>query len=240
MTETMTETLVPRRHAKRTRHPVAQGARILGEIMITLGLVLLLFAAYEVWGKAAIVSSVQAELNDELTREWSAPTPTPAPQLSTKAPPPKHGDKIARLYIPRLGKQWVVVEGVSPQDIRYAPGHYPDSAMPGEIGNFAVAGHRSPAIFWDLDLMQPGDAIVVETQATYFIYRVTQQRIVVPTAVEVVAPVPGRPGARPTTAMLTLTTCDPKWDNYHRLIVHAQLDYSKPRSAGPPSELERM
>jgi sortase A len=47
---------------------------------------------------------------------------------------------VARLTIPKLKKHWVVVEGVTPYDIRYAPGHYPDSAMPGEVGNFAVAG----------------------------------------------------------------------------------------------------
>ncbi len=131
----------------------------------------------------------------------------------------------------------MVVEGVAPGDIRYAPGHYRDSAMPGQLGNFAVAGHRSPAIFWDLDKMRPGDPIVVETKQEYHIYRVTVKSVVTPTAIEVVAPVPGRPGEKPTKAMLTLTTCNPKWDNYERLIVHAELVRSQPRAAGPPAEL---
>ncbi|HLT09783.1 MAG TPA: sortase, partial [Micromonosporaceae bacterium] len=61
--------------------------------------------------------------------------------------------------------------------------------------------------------------------------------IVLPTAVEVVAPVPGQPGATPTEAMLTITTCNPKWDNYERLIVHAKLIRSGPRANGPPPEL---
>jgi sortase A len=67
---------------------------------------------------------------------------------------------------------------------------------------------------------------------------VTQSaEIVHPNAVEVVAPVPGRPGAAPTNAMLTLTTCNPKWDNYQRLVVHAEMVRSQPRSAGLPAEL---
>jgi sortase A len=54
----------------------------------------------------------------------------------------------------------------------------------------------------------------------------------------VVAPVPDQPGVTPTEAMLTITTCDPKWDNYHRLIVHAELVRSQPRADGRPAELQ--
>lgn len=216
------------------------GVRTLGELMITAGLVLLLFAAYEVWGKAAIVNGHQEDLDTQLSQEWGNPPPTTepsAPPDEEKKLAPPAGQSIARMYIPRLDKHWVVVEGVAPSDIRYAPGHYRASALPGQIGNFAVAGHRSPAIFWDLDRMRPGDPIVVETKQRYYIYRVTAKSIVMPTAVEVVAPVPGHPGETPTKAMLTLTTCNPKWDNYERLIVHAELVRSQPRGAGPPAEL---
>lgn len=130
-----------------------------------------------------------------------------------------------------------MVEGVSQKDIRYAPGHYPNTARPGEIGNFAVAGHRNPATFWRLDEMARGDVIVVEDKDTWHVYRVTQNHIVAPTQVEVVAPVPNRPGVKPTRAMLTLTTCHPKYDNYQRLIVHAELVRSQPKSDGRPAEL---
>ena len=215
--------------------------------MITFGLVLLLFAGYEIWGKAAIVDSHQADLDSQLEQEWGGDDPTvvvppvdpsASPSPTQAAPPPiPPGGTLGRLYLPRLGKYWVVVEGIEPQDIEYAPGHYPDSAQPGEIGNFSVAGHRSPAIFWDLDKMQVGDPVVVETRTTFFVYLVTSLEIVAPTAVEVVAPVPGQPGATPTEAMLTITTCNPKWDNYQRLILHAKLDHSTPRSAGRPKEL---
>lgn len=65
----------------------------------------------------------------------------------------------------------------------------------------------------------------------------SQSRIVKPTQVEVVAPVPGEPDKKATKRMLTLTTCNPKFDNYQRLIIHAELDRTQPKSAGRPAEL---
>jgi sortase A len=207
-----------------------------GEVLITFGLIVLLFAAYEVWGKAAIVNSHQNDLDKQLNQEWAGDNPTIGP--SSPSGQPTDGQVFAKLNIPRMKKQWAVVEGVSVADIRYAPGHYPDTAMPGEVGNFSMAGHRTPAIFWDLDKLQPGDAIVVQTAKTWFIYKVTGHEIVKPTAVQVVAPVPDQPGSTPTAALLTLTTCNPKLNNYQRYVVHAQLDHSSPVSAGNPPELK--
>ncbi|RZT81878.1 LPXTG-site transpeptidase (sortase) family protein [Micromonospora violae] len=216
------------------------GVRVTGEVLITFGLVVLLFAGYEVWGKSAIVDAHQNDLNNELTQAW-APTddPTVAPSAgpSVKPSPPVRGKPLAGLYIPTLDKNWVVVEGVTQQDIRFAPGHYPTSALPGQVGNFSVAGHRNRATFWRLDELNEGDPIVVESKTDWYVYRVSQTRIVKPTQVEVVAPVPGEPDKKPTKRMLTLTTCNPKFDNYQRLIIHAELDRTQPKSAGRPAEL---
>ncbi|MEU2613798.1 class E sortase [Micromonospora sp. NPDC007271] len=210
-----------------------------GEVLITFGLVVLLFAGYEIWGKTVIVDAHQNDLNSQLAQEWAGdPTVGPTAGPSKKPKPPAEGKPVAGLYIPKFDKHWVVVEGVAPADIRYAPGHYPKSAMPGELGNFSVAGHRIRATFWRLDELRSGDAIVVESQTEWFIYKVYQQRIVKPSQVEVVAPVPGKPGAKPTERVLTLTTCNPKFDNYQRLIIHARLDRVQAKSAGRPAELE--
>ncbi|MFE9694651.1 class E sortase [Micromonospora sp. NPDC005806] len=216
------------------------GVRLTGEVLITFGLVVLLFAGYEIWGKTVIVDAHQNDLNSQLAQEWGGTDPTVAPTggPTPKPTPPAEGKPVAGLYIPKLDKHWVVVEGVTPDDIRYAPGHYPRSAMPGEVGNFAVAGHRIRATFWRLDELNPGDDIVVESQSQWFIYKVYQQRIVKPTQVEVVAPVPGEPGAKPIEKLLTLTTCNPKFDNYQRLIIHARLDHVLAKSVGRPPELE--
>jgi LPXTG-site transpeptidase (sortase) family protein len=226
---------VTRRTPATVARTVARGA---GEVLITLGLVVLLFAAYEVWGKAAIVNAEQNGLDRELAQNFAnQPSTQPSAGLGQAPPPPLAGDALARLYIPKLNKNWVVVQGVSQADIRYAPGHYPNTAMPGEIGNFSVAGHRNRAIFWDLDLLKVGDPIVVETAQSFYVYSVTQSHVVLPNAVQVVAPVPSRPGAKASTAMLTLTTCNPKFNNYQRLIVHAQLGRAVPRAEGRPAEI---
>lgn len=207
-------------------------ARGTGELLITLGLVVLLFAAYEVWGKSAIVNAEQNTLGQQLEQNFANPTTSPG-----VAQPPPPGGAIARVYIPKLDKNWVVVQGVTPKDIRYAPGHYPNTAMPGQIGNFSVAGHRIRSIFWDLDQLKPGDPVVVETAQTFYVYSISNTEIVSPNAVQVVLPVPNKPGVTPTVAMITLTTCNPKFNNYQRLIVHGQLSRTVQRSEGRPAEI---
>jgi sortase A len=216
---------------------VRTGIRTLGELMITFGVIVMLFAAYEVWGTAAIINDHQNDLDQQLGQDWDEPDPTVGPTAPAGLAPPS-GDTVARLYIPKLNKHWVVVEGVTQKAIRYAPGHYPKTAMPGQVGNFSVAGHRTRAIFWRLDEVHKGDWVVVETKKTWFVYQVSSTEIVKPTAVEVVAAVPGKPGKKPQDAMLTLTTCNPKFNNYQRLIVHAKLVRKQDRSAGQPAELK--
>lgn len=212
-----------------------------GEILITLGFVVLLFAAYEVWGVPAQINDHQATLDHQLDQAWGAlPTVTPSasvgaspsPSAPGLAPPP--GNAIGRLYLPKLKLHWVVVEGVTLKDIRYGPGHYPTTAMPGQIGNFAVAGHRILGIFWDLDQIRPGDYAVVETRTTWYVYQVYQNEIVTPHSIEVIAPVPDHPGQTPTEADMTMTTCNPKFNNYQRMAVHARLVSTTPHDQRPP------
>jgi LPXTG-site transpeptidase (sortase) family protein len=219
---------------------IRTGIRATGEVLITFGLVVLLFAGYEVWGKSTIVNAHQDDLTQELAQQWDDPDPTvgPTPTATPSPDKPVRGKPIAGLYIPKLDKHWVVVEGVTQKDIRYAPGHYPQSALPGQVGNFSVAGHRNRATFWRLDELDDGDPIVVESKTTWYVYQVSQTRIVKPSQVEVVAAVPGKPGVKAKTAMLTLTTCNPKFDNYQRLIVHAKLVRTEPKTAGAPKPVE--
>jgi LPXTG-site transpeptidase (sortase) family protein len=220
---------------------IRSGVRVSGELMITFGLIVLLFAGYEVFGNSAKVQDEQNNLADELNQQWNDPTvgPTAAPQ----GPAAPGTNLVGRLYIPKLDKEWVVVNGVRPQDIKYAPGHYPDTAGPGQIGNFSIAGHRIKKIFWRLDELKPGDVIGVETRDSWYVYKVYTHEVVKPSAVEVVAAVPDEPDADPTKALLTLTTCNPKFNNYERYIVHAQLvskvkrDPSLP-DAGQPAEMK--
>lgn len=206
-------------------------ARSAGELLVTFGLVVLLLAAYELWGKGGLINSTQNNLDKQLAQQWGNPAVGTSTDNVPSAPPP--GGVIGRLYIPKLNLHWVVVEGVALKDIRYAPGHYPGTAMPGQVGNFSVAGHREPGIFWDMEKVQPSDDVIVETGTNWYVYQVFQDHIVSPSDTDVVAPVPNQPGVTPTDPDLTLTTCNPKWDNYQRLVVHAKLVATYPHSQRP-------
>ena len=102
--------------------------------------------------------------------------------------------------------------------------------------SISIAGHRNRATFWRLDELDQGDVIVVETRTDWHVYTVARSRIVLPSQVEVVRKVP--PGFARGDRLLTLTTCNPKFDNYQRLIVHAELRSSRGRADGRPAELE--
>lgn len=121
----------------------------------------------------------------------------------------------------------LVVEGVGVDELKRGPGHYPGTALPGQPGNFAVAGHRTTyaAPFYDLDQLRPGDRIrVTDRGGTRWTYSVVGQRIVAPTDVEVIGPDPLATGR----ATLTLTTCNPRFSAAQRLIVFAELSTPTP------------
>ncbi|GLY07271.1 class E sortase [Actinoplanes sp. NBRC 101535] len=222
---------------------IRTGIRGAGELMITFGLVVLLFAGYQVFGNSAKVQEEQDHLAQDLRDSWADPTVAPSASSGVQAPAPPGSQYVGVLYIPKFDMNWVVVDGVKPDDIRYAPGHYPETAKPGQIGNFSVAGHRIRKIFWRLDELKPGDVIGVETRDNWYVYQVSGHQVVKPTAVEVVAAVPNKPKAKATKAVLTLTTCNPKFNNYERLVVHADLVKTVPRDttaadAGMPAEMK--
>lgn len=118
-------------------------------------------------------------------------------------------------------------------------GHYLETAMPGEIGNFAMAGHRTTygKPFNRIAELRDGDVVLIETKDSYFVYRVTGHQIVPPTQVSVLLPVPDQPGAEPTAATLTMTSCHPEFSARERFIVHAELDATYPRAGGVPPEV---
>jgi sortase A len=142
--------------------------------------------------------------------------PTPVIEL----PPITEGDPIARIEIPRIGVGKWVVAGVEKGDLKKGPGHYPDTPLPGQLGNSAIAGHRTTfgQPFFDVDKLEVGDQIVVTTLAGRFVYRVTGQEIVSPSDYQVIAT------TDPSVATLTLTSCHPKYTARERIIIYSELD----------------
>lgn len=222
---------------RQQRDPVRTAVRTFGEVLITLGLVVLLFVVYEVYWTDLMSAGKQRDVTAQLDDRWKGEAD---PQRVEHFDGLGEGEGFAKMYIPAFGADFdfTIVEGTTAASLDIGPGHYTDTAYPGELGNFAVAGHRAKAMFWDLDKLKPGDKIFVEDKEFFYEYVITETKIVLPNAVEVVAPVPGKPGEKPKDAMLTLTTCNPKWDNYERLIVHAKAT-GDPRSKamGMPPEL---
>jgi sortase A len=129
------------------------------------------------------------------------------------------GDSLTRLMIPSLDVDVVVVEGTSASALRAGAGHYPESPLPCEIGNVAIAGHRTTygRPFHNLDLMKPGDKVILETPVGTCTYSVNKDPFVVqPNDFSVLD--------RTSTGTLTLTTCHPKNSAAQRLILQADLE----------------
>lgn len=201
--------------------------RGVGQTLITAGLVLLLFCAYELWITGLYTKHQQHDLAKGLEKTWEQAPPVPVASKPLRPLPYEVGKGVARIWFPTLGKDvhYVVVEGVSREDLKKGPGHYPTSARFGAVGNVVISGHRTTylAPFNRVDELHTGDPVVVETQGFWFTYKVTSETVVKPTAIEVTYPVPGHLGQKPTQRLLTLTTCNPKYSARTRLIVHGVL-----------------
>lgn len=213
-----------------------------GELLMTAGLVLLLFCVYQLVWTNVEAQRQQDRVADRIADDWRQPNPSPSPSTAEPAAfDAELGEGFAFMRIPRLGPRWKVpvIEGVRAKDLSRGVGHYRHTSPPGAIGNFAVAGHRTTngQPFHYLDRMRKGDAIVVETETAWLTYVVERKRIVRPTDVWVIDPVPGRPSATPKRALLTLTTCHPRWASSKRLIVFSSLAETTPKPADPPAVL---
>ena len=218
----------------------------LGEVLVTLGLLLLLFVSWQLWWtdvtanreQAGTVQALQRGFGQAGAREHPLGKAGGADSLATLKNVPL-GEAFAILRIPRFGAEGVrpVLHGTDHDTLTKGIGHYAGTAMPGLVGNFAVAGHRTTygRPLHNIDLLRKGDVIVVETKAGYLVYAVDRHAIVNPDQVEVIAPVAQHPGARPKQAWMTMTSCHPKFSARERYVVFAKLVRSFPRAGGLPS-----
>ena len=208
---------------------------LVGDLLVTAGALLLLFVAWQLWWTDVTANRVQGDTVHALTRDFGTGRSTPASETPKSVP---FGKAFAILRIPRLGADYArpVLEGTSLDILQEGVGHYTGTAGPGAVGNFAVAGHRTTygRPFHDIDRLRPGDKIVVETAQAYSVYVVRRHEIVDPTAVRVIAPVPDKPGAKPTGRWMTMTACHPKYSAAQRYVVFAELDRTYPRAKGLP------
>jgi sortase A len=225
---------------------------VLGEVLITAGVVVLLFVGWQVWLGNLFSSNAQAEEAAALSQSWSSgekvimPTPgsrpDPGPPVVQAAP--ESAVQFANLIVPRLGADYVrpVAEGVSVDVLRTGIGHYPGTQTPGDVGNAAFAAHRTGngSPFFDIEKMQIGDSIYFEMEAGWFRYKVRSLEYVPATGVGVLDPVPQSQGAQPTDRILTLTSCNPVFTASERIILYSLFDTWYPRAGGPPAEIAAL
>jgi len=184
---------------------------------------ILLFVAYQLWGTGIREAQAQSQLEDDFAEVLAEADETPttststtlpgAPVTAPTIPAAVEGEPTARIQIPAIGVDKIVVEGVSLDDLKKGPGHYPESPLPGQEGNAAIAGHRTTygAPFHRLDELEPGDEITVTTIQGTFTYEMTEQLIVSPKEVQVLEDKGDN--------RITLTACHPKYSARQRIVV---------------------
>ncbi|WP_447038476.1 class E sortase [Streptomyces sp. DSM 118878] len=232
---------VEARRAERARRPSAGTviSRGLGEVFITLGVLMLLFVTYQLWWTNIRAHEQADGAARDLQNEWAKGKGKPG----TFEP----GQGFALLHIPKLDVVVPVAEGIDKHGVldRGMVGHYNEgatkTAMPdAERGNFAVAGHRNThgEPFRYINRLEPGDPIVVETQDKYFVYKMASiLPQTSPGNIGVIAPVPPGSGFTKPGRYITLTTCTPEFTSKYRMIVWGKMAEERPRSKGKPSAL---
>ncbi|WP_084316751.1 class E sortase [Actinospica robiniae] len=189
-----------------------------GEIMITLGVLVGLYVLYLLtWTSVVAHAHAQADVCT-LKKEWAAST----------AVQPRDAQPFATIQIPQIRNPgvWPVLDGVAQTELQQGVGWYPSSQQPGQQGNFAVAAHRRTwgDMFRYLDEVKTGDTVVVQDGNTTYTYRVIEDPVYVdPSAVDVLDRIPAHSGLTKPGQYITLTTCDPVYNAYRRLIVFGQL-----------------
>jgi sortase A len=222
-----------RRARPRRRRPVL---RFVAAVMTTSGLLLIgdagLTLAWQEPVSALIALREQSALEDQLEALPVPELPSGNGELSDKQLQrlaDDHEQQVAtgeawgRIELPEPDRDFVVVEGTDEGSLRSGPGHYPDTALPGEGKTVAIAGHRTTylAPFRAIDQLAEGDELVLELPYARFTYSVQKQKIVDPSQTSVTRDV--ERGER-----LVLSACHPLYSAAERVIVFADLEDVKP------------
>jgi LPXTG-site transpeptidase (sortase) family protein len=230
------------RRPRRGTGRLAQAVSVLGELLITAGLVLGLFVVYSLWWTNVVADRTADRQSDKVREQWAHPAPSGPGALDTK-------DGIGFLHVPAMHNGEVLVKkGTSPDVLNDGvAGYYVDpvkATLPtsGKDGNFTLAAHRDGhgAKFHNIDKLHKGDPIVFETRDNWYVYKVFA--ILPETSkynVDVIAQVPKEAGVKKPGRYITLTTCTPVYTSRYRYVVWGELDRVEKVDSErtPPEEL---
>ncbi|MET8448872.1 class E sortase [Streptomyces sp. NPDC005209] len=229
-----------RRQARaRKPSPAVLVSRAIGEVFITTGVLMLLFVTYQLWWTNVRAHAQAGKETSSLQNDWASGKRAPGVF--------EPGQGFAILHIPALDVVAPIAEGVSNKNVldKGMVGHYGEgrlkTAMPSaKTGNFGLAAHRNThgEPFRYINRLKPGDAVVVETQDTYYVYKMTSMLpVTAPSNTSVLDPVPRGSGFTAPGRYITLTTCTPEFTSKYRLIVWGKMVEERPRSKGKPDAL---
>lgn len=230
---------------------------MLGELLLTAGVLVLLFVSWQMWIGDIIIDAQKNAEGAETVQAWeSAPVPEPPPLIDDGEgaphyePPllahPADAERFAVMRVPRFGDDYIkdIAGGTSRARTldHIGIGVYENSKMPGEAGNFAVAAHRTTwgKPFNKIDKLKINDAIVVETPEGWYTYRFRTLEYVKPTAVDVLLDVPQMPELHTDERYITLTACSPLYSLAERIVAYGVFEGFQPRAEGPPASLDRV
>lgn len=239
------------RHRKRPRRRVTV-IGVIGELFITAGVVLLLFVAWQLWIGDIIYGAERNDQGHQLSEQWAQSGGDDAEVETDEdgfpVPPamdvPDDGERFGVMYVPRWGEDYAMpMAGGVTKPITLDPigiGHYGDTEMPGQVGNFALAGHRTTfgKPFADIAELHAGDAIVVETEDGWYTYRFRTLEYVRPDETDVLLDVPQHPDVPANGRYITMTACSPKYSLVERIVAYGVFDSFQPRSEGEPDSLK--
>lgn len=254
-------TLTRRQLRKRRKRTTIVG--VIGELLITAGMLVFLFLGWQLWLNDIIVGEQHRGQAADLSEEWIAerapdwdsgnaatrdepvaPVDYGVPIVPTKA---ANAKEFAIMYVPRFGGDYqrTISEGIDEKlvlDVK-GIGRYPDTQMPGENGNFAVAAHRTTygKPFADIGELRVGDKIIIRTTDAYYTYAFRNMEYVWPSATDVLNPIPREADTvEVTDSIITMTSCNPRFSRAERIIAYGVLESWQPAEAGPPAEIAHL
>lgn len=228
------------------RRPRITVVGVLGELLMTFGVIMLCFVGWKYWLNDIIVGRHQNEASSQLSQqlaENAGGQQVDAQGVPLGDAPVLDAQRFAILYVPEFGADYMrpIAQGTDYSAVLSDNiGHYPDSAMPGEPGNFAIAGHRLAygAPMQRIHELKLGDEIIVETSAGWYTYSYRSSEYLPPAAIDAVAPVPHHPEATPDESIITLQSCNPYWSTAERIMAYGTLEKFTPRADGPPESIK--
>lgn len=209
----------------------------LAELSFTLSVLVLLFLVYQLWFTTELAKNQQEQISQEFQTLLQEKAPLSENDALSEASsraaveiietPELKG--LGLLYIPKLKSEvWglPVVSGTDDRALSQGVGHYTKTELPGESGNFAIAGHRATngEPFAYFERLSQGDMVYLQTTAGWFSYQLVQDQKIQETEVWVLGDDPIGLGEQ---NLITLTTCDPRWNSTRRWAWWGvQVDFS--------------